>query len=89
MFEEGLEKSIDPDYARQNATNSKVLTGNIKEVRIQILNFQNCVYLLECYLNYVLVCKFFLNIEEVVQELTNISDCIGQGCDPIRYLDVL
>lgn len=76
MIEKTLHKSIQADHACEYSTNPEVLTGDIKEARVQIFHFEYIINLKKGYLNNFLICQFFLNIKEVIKKLTNIPNCM-------------
>ena len=54
-----------------------------------MLNMHNIMNHNESIFQYFRVDQFRFNIEEVIHKLTDISDCISKGYDPITYLDML
>ena len=83
MWKQGLEEAVHPDHASEDAVDSEILARNVEKGRIQILYLDHIVNHVESGLKQLLVGQLLLDVEEVIEQLGDISNCVGQSDYPI------
>ena len=83
MWKQGLEEAIHSDHASENAVDSKILARNVEKGRIQILYLDHIVNHVESGLKQLLVGQLLLDVEEVIEQLGDVSNCVGQSDYPV------
>jgi hypothetical protein len=89
VLEQRLQEAVQTDHTSEYPADPEVLAGNVEEIGIEVLHLEDGVDLVEGDLDDLLVCQFLLHVEEVIHELTDVPDCIGEDGDPFANGDVL
>ena len=76
MRKQSFKEPIEPNHWGEYAIYSEILAADVKERRIEVLYFENLMDHEERSFDDLGCCQLLLNVEEVIHELTDISDCI-------------